>query len=187
MVWIFRKGGGSMAPIGYIQSELDIKLLVLYIMDRVAAPIGFFTLIDLAMCDEGVDYFLLTRAITHLVETGHLTLTDELYAITDKGRRNSEICESSLPFSVRSKCDKRLRELNDTLRREAQVRSSISDRDDGGYTLTLSLDDDGGNLFTLDLLVGSHERAEHLSHRFKENPEGLYRGILDALKQIDRD
>ena len=175
-------------PMGFIQSELDLKLLVLYIMSRVAGPVTFLQLLELALCDEGVDYFSLTEAVGHMVETGQLERDeDQRYSITEKGRRNSEICESSLPFSVRSKCDKRLRELNDTLRREAQVRSSISDRDDGGYTLTLSLDDDGGNLFTLDLLVGSHERAEHLSHRFKENPEGLYRGILDALKQIDRD
>ena len=30
-----------MAPVGFIQSELDLKLLVLYIMDHVAGPITF--------------------------------------------------------------------------------------------------------------------------------------------------
>ena len=42
---------------GFIHDKLDIKLLVLYIMDRAAAPIDFATLTDLALCDEGVDYF----------------------------------------------------------------------------------------------------------------------------------
>ena len=170
-----------MAPIGYIQSELDIKLLVLYIMDRVAAPIGFFTLIDLAMCDEGVDYFLLNQSIDHLVETGHLTLANELYAITDKGRRNSEICESSLPFSVRSKCDKRLRELNETLKREAQVRGSAVQTEDGSWTVALALDDDNGNLLTLSALVGSRERAESVVRRFKARPEIVYQNLLTLL------
>ena len=46
-----------MARFGFIHDKLDIKLLILYIMDRVAAPIDFATLTDLSMCDSGVDYF----------------------------------------------------------------------------------------------------------------------------------
>lgn len=174
-----------MARVGYIQNELDIKLLLLYIMDRVAAPIGFFTLIDLAMCDEGVDYFLLSPAINHLVETGHLALNDELYTITEKGRRNSEICESSLPYSIRAKCDARLSELNATLRREAQVKSTLVQREDGGFTLTLSLDDDTGNLMTLSLFAGSREQAERLNRRFQYRPEAIYNSLMDVLQQAE--
>ena len=86
-----------MARTGFIQSELDLKLLVLYIMARTVAPITFLQLLDLALCDAGVDYFSLTQAVDHLVETEHLLQEGELFSITDKGRRNSEICESSLP------------------------------------------------------------------------------------------
>ena len=39
---------------GFIHDKLDIKLLVLYIMDRAAAPIDFATLTDLSLCDSGV-------------------------------------------------------------------------------------------------------------------------------------
>ena len=87
-----------MSRTGFIQNELDLKLLVLYIMARAAAPITFLQLLDLALCDAGVDYFSLTEAVGHMVETGQLERDEEQhYSITDKGRRNSEICESSLP------------------------------------------------------------------------------------------
>lgn len=49
-----------MSRTGFIQNELDLKLLVLYIMTRAAAPITFLQLLDLALCDAGVDYFLLS-------------------------------------------------------------------------------------------------------------------------------
>lgn len=88
-----------MARMGFIQDEMDLKLLVLYIMARIAAPITFLQLLELALCDAGVDYFSLTQAVEHLVETEHLSREGERYAITEKGRRNSEICESSLPYS----------------------------------------------------------------------------------------
>ena len=89
-----------MSRTGFIQNELDLKLLVLYIMARAAAPITFLQLPDLALCDAGVDYFSLTEAVNHLVETEHLAQEGDLYSITDKGRRNSEICESSLGCAV---------------------------------------------------------------------------------------
>ena len=68
-----------MSRTGFIQNELDLKLLVLYIMTRAAAPITFLQLLDLALCDAGVDYFSLTEAVNHLVETEHLTQEGDLY------------------------------------------------------------------------------------------------------------
>lgn len=89
-----------MAPIGFIQNELDLKFLVLYIMARTAGPITFLQLLELALCDAGVDYFSLTKAVEHMVETGQLSKEGDRYSITEKGVRNSQICESSLPYSV---------------------------------------------------------------------------------------
>lgn len=61
-----------MARFGFIHDKLDIKLLVLYIMDRVAAPIDFATLTDLSMCDSGMDYFQFAEAAAELADSGHL-------------------------------------------------------------------------------------------------------------------
>lgn len=84
---------------GFIHDKLEIKFLILYITARVIEPIPFDTVWDLAMCDEGVDYFDFAECLSDLVRTEHLTLSaDGLYAITDKGLRNSRICESSLPL-----------------------------------------------------------------------------------------
>ena len=81
---------------GFIHDKLEIKFLILYITARVIEPIPFDTVWDLAMCDEGVDYFDFAECLSDLVRTEHLTLSaDGLYAITDKGLRNSRICESS--------------------------------------------------------------------------------------------
>lgn len=78
---------------GFIHDKLEIKFLILYITARVIEPIPFDTVWDLAMCDEGVDYFDFAECLSDLVRTEHLTLSaDGLYAITDKGLRNSRIC-----------------------------------------------------------------------------------------------
>ena len=80
---------------GFIHDELELKFLILYITARLIEPVTFDVILDLAMCDDGVNYFAFSACMDDLVETGHLTKKEGLYAITDKGLRNSEICESS--------------------------------------------------------------------------------------------
>ena len=174
-----------MANIGFIQNELDMKLLVLYIMSHTAEPITFFQLLEIAMCDAGVDYFSLTQAVTHMVETGQLEKQDDRYTITDKGRRNSEICESSLPYSVRMHCDESLVALNQLLRQEAQIQTSVSLNPDETYTLHLCLNDVNTPLLKLDLLVPSTHQAELMAKNFKSDPAGLYLHLSHLLMKPD--
>lgn len=170
-----------MSRTGFIQNELDLKLLVLYIMTRAAAPITFLQLLDLALCDAGVDYFSLTEAVNHLVETEHLTQEGDLYSITDKGRRNSEICESSLPYSVRMRCDENLVRLNDVLKRAALVQTDLKPNEDGTCTVRLFFSDDSGPLMDLKLLSPSLRQGQLLSARFHDTPEAIYHDIMTLL------
>ena len=169
-------------PMGFIQSELDLKLLVLYIMSRVAGPVTFLQLLELALCDEGVDYFDFAECLSDLVRTEHLTLSaDGLYAITDKGLRNSRICESSLPYSVRLRCDKNLAACNRHLRRKSQVKASTEKRPNGTYTVRLELSDDMGSVMDLRLAIPREDMAAMLTERFQKSPERLYGEIMRAL------
>lgn len=170
-----------MPPIGFIQDDLDLKLLVLYIMDRAAGPITFLQLFELALCDAGVDYFSLAQAVDHMVATGQLTKEEDRYAITEKGRRNSQICEGGLPRSVRRHCDDNLIQVNAALRRESQVLARIMDREDGTATLCLSLEDDSSPLLHLALLSPGREQAERWAEAFQSDPSALYMNVIKLL------
>ena len=167
-----------MGRTGFIHDKLDIKFLVLYLMARVAGPVDFATLADLTFCDDGVEYFDFAESVAELVATEHLTLEDGYYSITEKGQRNGKICESSLAFSVRRKCDRNLARVNGVLRRDAQVRSEILPREDGGVTLRLILDDDKGNIMTLDMLAPDEAQGQLLADAFLANPDRLYNSLL---------
>ena len=171
-----------MAGRGFIHDKLEIKFLILYIAARVIEPIPFDTVLDLTMCDDAIDYFDFSECLNDLVKTEHLTLSPEgLYAITDKGLRNSQICESSLPYSVRLRCDKNIAVWNRKLRRKSQVRASTEKRANGTYTVRLSLDDDMGSVMDLKLMVIREDMAKVLSERFRKDPEKLYSKIMDLL------
>lgn len=170
-----------MAKQGFIHDKLDIKMLELYLMARMAGPVDFDTLMELAMRHEGVEYFDFAEATAELVESGHLLLEEGRYSITEKGQVNSEACESSLPYSVRRRCDQDLTAVNAILRRNAQVQGTALAREDGSAVARMTLDDDGGNLLTVELLCPSQAQAERLIAGFRARPERVYNGLLEIL------
>ena len=174
-----------MAGRGFIHDKLEIKFLILYIAARVIEPIPFDTVLDLTMCDDAIDYFDFSECLTDLVKTEHLTLENDLYAITEKGLRNSQICESSLPYSVRLRCDKNLTDCNKKLRRKNQVQSSTEKRPNGSCTVSLSLDDDLGNLMDLKLMVIREDMGKLIEKRCRKNPEKLYTKLMELLLTED--
>lgn len=169
---------------GFIHNKLDIKLLVLYIMTRVAAPIDFSTLTDLSMCDSGVDYFQYAEAVSELLSSGHLTQNGEFYSATDKGYRNCAAGESSLSPVIRRKCDQRLMPLNQALKRKAQVRAQVVPTPDG-FNVCLSMDDDQSSLFSLTLLSSGEEEGRRIADHFLKHPDRVYNGILGVLLTED--
>ena len=170
-----------MREFGFISDKLEIKFLILYIASRLVEPVPFEVLQDLAMCDGGVDYFGFSECMADLIRTEHLEEKDGLYAITAKGRRNSGICETSLPYSVRMQAEQKLAQCNERLRRRTLVGASIQPREKGGYEVTLTLNDELDELMTLRLLVTRQDMALDLQKRFRERGEELYGKILADL------
>lgn len=171
-----------MSRFGFIHDKLEIKFLILYLMARAAEPLDFPTLTDLTLIDEGIDYFEFAEAVAELTETDHLIKTeDDRYSITEKGRKNGSICESSLAYSVRMRADKAIALVNAKLRRSAQVRASREERPGGGYTVKLFLDDDFENILHLELMAASETQAARLEDNFRRYAEHIYNAVLTAL------
>ena len=176
-----------MARFGFIHDKLEIKILILFIAGRLSAPVDLPTLANLTLCDDGISYFDFAESVSELVSTQHLTEKDGLYAITEKGRKNGAITESSVPYSVRIKAERAAAALASVQKREAMVRAEHEKRLDGSYTVYLALDDDMGNIMKLSLLAGSEEQAQALESGFRKKAEGIYSQLLDAILEDDRD
>ncbi len=89
-----------------IHEKLDIKILILYILSKLPAPIDMSTLSDLCRSDEDIGYFDFADCLSELLDSGNIQKTDEGYAVTEKGRRNAVEVSGSLPYSVRKNADK---------------------------------------------------------------------------------
>ena len=169
---------------GFIHGELEQKILILYVFARLDEPVPFETALDLCLCDDGIRYFDFTERLHELIDTGHMVCTDSRrYAITDKGRRDAEICAGELPYTVRMRCERATEACNRAMRRQEQVRSSIEPRPNGTFTVRMVLDDDIGNLMDLQVVAPQRQLADALARRFQAHPERVYSRLMDLLLQ----
>ncbi len=168
--------------IGFIRDKLEIKFLILYVVVGVGEPMPLSDVQALTMIDDGIDYFDFSQCLSELVRTDHLRINDDQqYVITPKGLKNSEICQSSLPYSVRLKADRLIAAHRQELVRRAQVRAQVQRRENGTFTVELSLSDDVDNVMRLQLMVATQEMADDLARRFQRNPEQVYSQLVTAL------
>ena len=171
----------------FIRDKLTLKLLILYILGKLAAPIDRDRLADLAMCDDGVDYFSFTEALFELVDTGHIVQEDELFSITPLGISNCKTCESSIPYPVRMRCDRNTDVANLALRREKLIRAELLPRDGNEYTIHMTMDDESGLVFGVDLLCADEKEGNKIAERFRRHPEDVYNAVLSVLLSEDAD
>ena len=173
-----------MSRTGFIKDKLDIKILILYVMQRIMTPVNYDQLLQLVMIDEGLDYFLYAECVSELVETEHLSLSeDEMYSITEKGRTNGSICESGIAFSVRKRAEERIAELKPEFMRNALISTSISDREDGCCTVCLKFGDECGEIMNLEVLAGNQSQALKIARNFRRSAERIYNAVMQDLAE----
>jgi len=163
-----------------IHGKLDIKILILYILNRLSGPVDFGSLSDLCGSDSDVGYFDFADCLSDLVETGHVDKTAEGYRITEKGARNAAEVSGSLPFSVRDKADKALAPVAERLERLNMISCSHS-AGANGVKVSLRMDDGVGELISLNLLCPDEERAVVMEKNFRKKAEEYYKSISEML------
>lgn len=169
------------ARFGFIHDKLDIKILILYILQQLPLPVDGDTLADLTLCDDGISFFEYAECLAELVQSEHITESDNMYKITEKGEKNGKVTESSLPYSVRLLAGRNAAKVATQMNRDAMIQTSHEIRSRGGYTIKLAMSDGLGPIIKMELLCGSDEEAKKIETNFRKNAEEVYQSVLSNL------
>ena len=174
-----------MKRLGFIHDMMDVKVLILFVTARSNYPMTGQEIYELCYQDECLSYFDVCAALPEMVESGHLSVTDEKYTITEKGRQDGAITEDSLAFTVRQSAENAVAKFNRQIRRSSYVKTQIIPREKGDYSVVMSLDDDMGNLMTMELVAPDRRQATRLSRLFEIQAEAVYSGAMNTLLQAE--
>jgi hypothetical protein len=172
-----------MDHLGFIHEELDIKILILFILRRLPGAVEPSTLSDLCRaCDDGVGYFDYSDCLADLIDNGLIAESEDGFAITEKGAKNVELVETSIPYSVRSKAVKLLQPERERLRRESMIKTSHSLDQDGCF-VELAMSDGEGEIIRMRILCGGEEQAKVMEKNFRKGAEAYYQKIIQLLNE----
>ena len=179
-----------MRRLGFIHDMLDVKVLVLFVMARVSYPVNMQEIYELCYQDECLSYFDVCTAVPEMVKSGHLKeVENDSYAITEKGKADGNLTEDSIAFTVKQRAENAVDRFNRQIRRSSFVRTQIIPRENGDFSVIMSLDDEMGNLMTLELVAPDQRQAVRLSKLFENKAENVYNltmaELLDEEDQLE--
>ena len=173
-----------MQRLGFIHDMMDVKVLILFVAARSNFPMTIQEVYELCYQDDCLSYFDVCTAIPQMVETGHLIAVDDArYEITEKGRNDGALIEDSIAYSVKQRAENAVARFNRQLRRSSFVKTRLIERENGDYSVMMSLDDEAGNLMKLELAAPNQRQAVRLSRLFERKAEMIYN--LTMMELLD--
>ena len=171
-----------MQRLGFIHDMMDVKVLILYVASRASYPMSSQEIYELCYQDDCLSYFDVCTAIPELVESGHLRQVDEeKYEITEKGRTDGELTADSIAFTVKQRAENAVARFNLQIRRQSFVKTQVIPREGEDCSVVMSLDDEMGNLMTLELLAPNQRQAVRLCKLFEQKAELVYNVTMSVL------
>lgn len=167
------------------QEKLDIKILILFILRRLPDAVTKETLTELALSEGNTGYFEYSECLAELTDSHQVEQNGNWYKISERGARNCDILESSLPMTVRQKMEKNIKPIADELRRRAMITAEHETTDNVCH-VKLSLSDGVGEILNLRILCGKEEQAEKVEENFRKNAERYYTEIMEILLRDEK-
>ncbi len=163
-----------------LENHVDIKVFILYLLDKIGNPLEFTTINDIVLQDEFVGYFDFALCFSELldanqIEEMHLDGKD-LYIIAESGKHILESYEGELLTVIKERALKSAMRLLDFRKVKAVITES-----DGGYNLRCEISDKQRSIFSLDYFSNDKHELERMKANFDDRAEIIYRGAISLL------
>ena len=177
-----------MQRLGFIHDMLDVLVLILFVMARVGYSVYTQQINELCYQDDCLSYFDVFTAVPEMVASGHLKqLEDDTYTITEKGKADGSLTEDSIAFTVKQRAENAVSRFNRQIRRSSFVKTQILPRESGDFSVIMALDDEMGNLMTLELVAPDQRQAVRLGKLFEKKAEAVYNLTMAELLDEEDD
>lgn len=161
------------------------KVLILYILNKVAEPVTNDGLLRLVLTVMDINYFYFQQFLIDLIEKKYVISYVKdgktVYQISESGKETLELTTNIIPGIIKLKADI---SLSDELKESAQEESITAEytpKSENEYTVTCKINEKSSCIFEISVFAGSRDEAKRIVDNWKENAYRIYPEILNSL------
>lgn len=164
-----------------LENKLDVKVFILYLMNKVDAPLEYTTVNDIVLQDEFVNYFDFALCFSELLDAGQVeeagSIGDiKLYRVSKSGKESLASYESSLLSVIRDHASKSVRRFMAYKREGRRTVSEITPCGEG-YMLKCEIYDREKKLFSTEIYISELADAEEIKDNFKDRDDIILKSV----------
>jgi len=167
-----------------LREQSDIKIFILYLMERIGRPLNFVEINDIVVQNGVVRPFDFCLAFPDLLETGHVFVEEkdgtEWYSITEIGKEATRNLSNLVLHTTREKALQNAILLLNMKKTETEYRYHIESIPDGRYLFRLFFTEKKVDIISLSVVVDTKKEAENMQVQFEHHPD-MFRLALKSL------
>lgn len=164
-----------------LENKLDVKVFILYLMNKVDEPLEYTTVNDIVLQDEFVNYFDFALCFSELLDAGQVEESGEengikLYKVSASGKESLESYENSLLSVIREHASKSVRRFMAYKREGRRAVATVTECGEG-YMLKCEIFDRVKKLFSTEIYICEYEEAMRAKKNFENREDVILKGV----------
>lgn len=161
------------------------KLIVLYMLDKVAFPMTKAQVCDFIQEKEYTSFFTLQQVISELIDTKLVTAKSirnrTQLSITEEGRETLHFFENRISDAIKEDIESYFSEKELELRNEVSVQGDYYKSTSGEYEAHLFAMDRGITLVDITLSVPGEDMAAAICENWQKKNQAVYQYLVEQL------
>ncbi len=175
-----------MDPIGFLHDKTDVKILILFILNRMEIPLSQEDLYAVAFQDDSLNYFVFVESLEELLNSGHIEINQSRYTITEKGRVQGGYVEDSLAIPIVKKVTSAIEAKKDQIQRDSFLTTSVTQDENGHWISSLDYRDGEMPMMRISLMAPSKEVGVAMAENMKQHIDLLYKTSMECATDASK-
>ncbi len=167
------------------QTLAENKVLILYILNKVAKPISNDALLHLVLSVTDMNYFYFQQFLLDLLENGYILNYQKeehnFYEITNSGKETLELTKNLVPGIVKLRVDSNFKNVMESFENEHSIIAEYTPRSENYFDISCKIVERNETIFEVKTFVGSSAQAKDIVENWKSHANEIYPAILKIL------
>jgi len=176
-----------MNSFGGTRESAQNKLILLYIIHKLALPVGYLQLIKIVLENRYMNYFQLQLSLNELERDGFLIKTvnggRSAYKISESGTNTLNLLSSHLPAGIKASIEDMIKKKRKGIKEEIMVTADYIPLGETEYLVTCRADEDDFTLIKIEVAAGTKKDAKNICDNWKKHSHDIFAEIMESLSR----